>query len=54
MQQKVTPVGGVVARIADVRAALAAGRLSGYRPLKVSARGTQQTPMASWGPLMKR
>jgi hypothetical protein len=54
--QKVTQRGNnVLAAIAGARVALAEGRLTGYRPLEGSASGpVQQTPMASWGPLMKR
>lgn len=55
MQQQVTRSGNVLAAIASARAALAEGRLNGYRPLEVSLSGpVQQTPMASWGPMMKR
>lgn len=55
MQQQVTHSGNVLTAIAQAKAALAAGRLADYRPLDAAVGASlQQTPMASWGPMMKR
>ena len=55
MQEQVTKLGKVQAALAGARTALSEGKLTGYRPLEASARGSvQRTPTTSWGPMMKR
>lgn len=55
MQKQVTQLGKVQAALAGANTALSEGKLTGYRPLEASVSGpVQQTPKASWGPMMKR
>ena len=41
--------------VLQARAALQRGQLENYRPLqRFKSAGSQGTPMASWGPMMKK